>query len=232
MSKYTTLLRWPIEQELDELGYQHSEDYWPFVYDHVGLGDYPIFDIGYRSTLNNKIIRAYYFREIGFETFEQFRWQMRRLMHEIMPYYNQLYLSQDLVTDPMASRDMVYDEQWTRDGVTDSTSGSTSASSSQSSGKDKSVFQDTPMNRLGKDSVDDFSYATNVTDDSNSSESTDASRSDSQSKRVDDDEGTKHHHERGFTQSQADLLQKYRKTFINIDRDIIDELQLLFMSLW
>ena len=232
MSKYTTLLRYPIEQELDELGYPHDESYWPFVYDHVGLGDYPIFDIGYRSTLNNKIIRAYYFREIGFETFEQFRWQIRRMMHEIMPYYNQLYLSQDLVTDPMTDTDTGFSEAWTRDAVNSSASTSHASRTGETASDDRSVFQDTPMNRLDYDSVEDFSYATNVTDEAGTTKSSDITNSDSAGKRVDDDEGTKRHDEKGRTKSQSDLLIAYRSTFINIDRDIIEELQPLFMSLW
>jgi hypothetical protein len=38
--------------------------------------------------------------------------------------------------------------------------------------------------------------------------------------------------EEGFNQSQADLLLKYRQTFINIDVLIIDELSDLFMQIY
>lgn len=96
MSKYTTLLRWIIEQELDNKGLCHEEKNWKEIYDKIGLADYPIFNENYREELNNKIIRRYYFREIGLETAALFRWYMRREMFEIMPYYNQLYESEIL----------------------------------------------------------------------------------------------------------------------------------------
>lgn len=58
------------------------------------LDTYPIFDENYRGVLNKKIIDHYYMREIGGETLGQFKWFLRTKMNEIMPYYNQLYLSE------------------------------------------------------------------------------------------------------------------------------------------
>lgn len=72
MSKYTTELRWIIEQTLDDRGLTHIESNWPTTYETIGLNDYPIFDEAYRNTLNNKIIRHYYTREIGAETVGRF----------------------------------------------------------------------------------------------------------------------------------------------------------------
>lgn len=62
------------------------------VFDDI-LSDYPLFSEAYRSALNIKIIKHYYFQEIGFETAERFVFEINRKMGEIMPYYNQLYLS-------------------------------------------------------------------------------------------------------------------------------------------
>lgn len=39
-------------------------------------------------------------------------------------------------------------------------------------------------------------------------------------------------HEAGFRQSQAELLQKYRDTFLNIDMMVIKDLEDLFMGVW
>lgn len=90
MSKYTTQLRWIVEQTLNDAGKPLTEDSWPYVYKTLGLDDYPLFDETYRETLNNKIIRHYYTREIGAETVGRFRMFIRDAMHLIMPYYNQL----------------------------------------------------------------------------------------------------------------------------------------------
>ena len=56
--------------------------------------DYPIFDEAYRGVLEKKIIRHYYTREIGAETFGLFQLYLADKMNEIMPYYNQLYASE------------------------------------------------------------------------------------------------------------------------------------------
>lgn len=220
MSKYTTQLRFPIEQRLKELGKENLEENWGDTYAMLGLSDYPIFDEAYRSTLNDKIIRRYYFREIGFETMGQFSFMLRRTMHEIMPYYNQLYESLPLVTDPMKSLDRNYDESWNRDTESES------ESSADSTNKDRNVYQDTPMNGLDTGAIEAMDYATNVTFDNGSSESSSEASSKS------NDNGWRVHHESGFNESQSDLLMKYRKTFINVDLEIVDRLNGLFMGLW
>ena len=50
-------------------------------------------------SLNEKIKKRYYFREIGYETAELFIWHLDRLLNEIMPYYNEMYKSQLLLID-------------------------------------------------------------------------------------------------------------------------------------
>ena len=248
MSKYTTQLRFPIEQALDNCGYNHKESNWKYCYEMLGLNDYPLFDELYRETLNNKIIRAYYFREIGFETLGLFAWQMRRTMFEIMPYFNQLYASEKLVTDPLLSKDMDYTEKWTRDesrtAKQDNTSNSSGTTANTVDGSttsnDRNVFNDTPMNGLDTGAVENMDYATNVTFDkgsttshtgANGSTSNQATEGMERSESGDYD-GTKTHNEKGFDGSQSDLLLTYRKTFLNIDLEVVERVGILFMGLW
>lgn len=272
MSKYTTQLRWPIEQELNNLNLENSEENWEQVYKFVGLDDYPIYKEEHRSVLNNMIIRRYYFREIGFETWGQFRWMLRRTMFEIMPWYNKVYEALEMLKDPLTSRDMHYEESWdvattndvVRDGsaktdetVNGSTSNNTTTSGSSttdSSGTttDRNVFQDTPMNQLDSGGIRALDYATNVTyDDGTSTDTTDSttrSATDSSGatetvtnakrteKDVTDQDGTdkgwRVHREWGYDIPLSDLLKKYRDNFINIDMEIVDSLNDLFMGLW
>lgn len=67
----------------------------------LALNDYPIFDESHRDVLNKKIISHYFFREIGAETPDRFNWYLRTKMHEIMPYYNELYKSELIDFDPL-----------------------------------------------------------------------------------------------------------------------------------
>lgn len=232
MSVYTVQLRYPIEQKLKELGLPSEEGNWNKCYAFIGLSDYPIFDELYRQTLNNKIIRAYWLREIGLETFGLFKWHLRRKMHEIMPYYNQLYESEKLIIDPMTTKNMEFMEKWTRDetthrnGTTDSTTNSTTVND------DRNVFQDTPMNGLDSGAIESLDYATNVTFD-NGTTSTDGSANSKNSNEYSGDfDGTRTHVEKGYDKSESELLLTYRKTFLNIDLEIIKELEDLFMQVW
>lgn len=69
----------------------------------IALNNYPIFDEGHRTILNNKIIRHYYFREICCDSPERFNFYLETKMDEIMPYYNQLYKSELLEYNPLAT---------------------------------------------------------------------------------------------------------------------------------
>lgn len=280
MSKYTTMLRWPVEQKLDDLGLDHTEDNWPQVYEMLGLSDYPIYEEAHRQVLNDKIIRRYYFREIGFETVGQFRWQMRSYMHEIMPYYNQLYQSEGLVTDPMLSKSMDYAEGWSTSGTEEGTrsesgrndytgnievSGAThdegesktdTTTSGTTTSDDRNVFQDTPMNGLDTGAIEAMDYATNVTFDhgettSGSTSYTEGTTSNDGTEQRSTNEtnstattldvgtsnksgetGSRTHNEKGFDRPQSDILLTYRQTILNIDLEIVNRLDILFIGLW
>lgn len=69
----------------------------------LALNDYPIFREDYREILNRKIIDHFYFREIGFETPDRFNHFLHMVMHENMPYFNQLYESEFLKFDPLST---------------------------------------------------------------------------------------------------------------------------------
>ena len=220
MSKYTTELRWPIEQFLTDLDLENIEENWPHIFDKLGLSDYPIFDESYREGLNMKIIRHYYMREIGAETFALFRQYLRRTMFEIMPYYNKLYQSEILVIDPVNDIDMHYDRIWEDEN---DSSGTYNGSNSN-----RNIYQDTPMSLLNNDEegplISRMDYATNVTYDNGTDNNTTTGNIDR--------DGSSSEHEYGHKQNQADLLLKYRETFLNIDMMIINDLEICFFKLW
>ena len=67
--------------------------------------DFPIFDENYRSVLCTKIIRHYYTREISEETVGLWKLRLQTKLNEIMPYYNKLYLSEQLKFNPLQDAD-------------------------------------------------------------------------------------------------------------------------------
>ena len=228
MSKYTTQIRWIVEQaEKDAMGRYTPGVYTDASYKALGMDTYPIFDESYRHLLNDKIIGHYYFNEIGFETAAQFAWFMRQKLLEIMPYYNQLYDSLGKVENPLTDTELGYTEGW---GV-DTSSTNQSDYQASTNTDSRNVFSDTPMSMLrndGSPSVENLDYATTVTyDDTNTS---DKSESNASNKGL--ETGSRERAEKGRHRSESDLLKEWRSTFINVDAMIIDDLKDLFMGVW
>lgn len=73
----------------------------------IPLDNYPIFDERYRPVLNDKIIDHYFTREICCPEPQRFSRYLERRMNEIMPYYNQLYVSAMKEFDPFETVSIV-----------------------------------------------------------------------------------------------------------------------------
>ena len=231
MSKYTTELRWVIENGYD-----------------LQLNEYPIFDENYRQKLNQKIINHYYFREIGFETVGLFRFYLKQTMNEIMPYYNQLYESALLEIDPLNT--INFTETLTRtkigndtknfnEDTTVNSNGNSNSNSTQNTNF-KDVESDTPQGMLSIGNIDGELYASyariskneDTTNSTAHQETTDTQKrkNDEKINREDNENYTRT--EKGNRESQSELLMKYRETFLNIDMQVINELNDLFMGLY
>lgn len=91
MSKYTTELRWLIESlTADQANLSISQRITaaaPKVFNF----SYPIWAEDYRVTLETKILKHYFNKEIGMETVGLWKLYLEERMNLIMPYYNQLY---------------------------------------------------------------------------------------------------------------------------------------------
>lgn len=211
----------------------------------LGLDKYPIFDESYREPLNAKIIEHFFFREIGLETPGLFKRFLNRRMNEVMPYYNQLYMSALREFDPFQNYDMTTEGSST--GTSDQTrdysrteSTSTVAKSDTSSDTEsdaRTLVSNTPQMQLsGRED-----YASNITDSRSKTEaigtseqasSADTAASDmtAASAKTLDEYVTRVSGLSGITASNA-LLQ-FRETFLNIDMLVIGELNDLFMGIY
>ena len=127
MSKYTTEIRFICE---DAAGYDESKGYADVdeiiskSIDKIFSFDFPLFDGQYRDVLCTKILRHYYTREIGFETVGLWRLKLQTKLNEIMPYYNQLYLSELLKFNPLYDVDLKTTHVGGKNSETDRTNNS------------------------------------------------------------------------------------------------------------
>lgn len=108
MSRYTTELRYICESlaglEKSE-GYAKTGDVIKQAIPKLFDFSYPIFDSNYKNVLENKIVRHFYTREIGMETYGLWKFRLETKLNEIMPYYNQLYRSELIKFEPLINTD-------------------------------------------------------------------------------------------------------------------------------
>lgn len=120
MSKYTTQVRFLCETEAglnESSGYNDVNSILEKAVPNIFNFNYPIFDENYRFTLNSKILKHYYTREIAFETAGLWRLKLDTRMNEIMPYYNKFYSSELLDFNPLYDVDLTRDFTRTNEGT-------------------------------------------------------------------------------------------------------------------
>jgi hypothetical protein len=194
--------------------------------------DYPIYDETYREKLNDKILKHYWNYEIGQETESMFRFSLNRKMNEIMPWYNQLYLSTQIEIDPLLT--MKYSdiahatETLTGTSTTDGTNSGTTNSDTTS--RARTVSSETPQVLLSPD--EDYASSANNSVSDAQVNATNSGNTTESNNRTDDRTSDNTRNLLGFNIPPADLLLKFRATFLNIDMMVIDDLQSLFMQVW
>ena len=150
MSKYTTELRYICETEAglsESVGQTKIKDVIAKAIPKIFDFDFPIFDESYRNVLETKILKHYYTREIGLETYGLWKLKLDTKLNEIMPYYNQLYKSALLEFNPL------YDVDYSKTGNRDS-SGTRDNTENNSESYDESVDYNENQDKSTTDSND------------------------------------------------------------------------------
>lgn len=231
MSRNTSELRYIIESGYD-----------------LGLKDYPIFEENYREGLNNKILEHFKMREIGFETVALFKYMLNRKMNEIMPLYNQRYISEvsRVGIKPTDNVDMTetITRTVTNEGtsITDGTNtinGSTSLTDSNNA-DNLNIESDTPQSALTDAQIRANNYASktnrNVVDEDKSTTTT-VNNTDNIDNTVTTNNTqteTFSHHTTGSSAGYtfAQNIEQWRHIMLNVDMEICEELEELFYQLW
>lgn len=267
MSKYTTEVRYICETLAgltESVGEADVEQVIANCLPQLFNFNFPIFDEKYRTVLETKILRHYYNREIGLETFGLWRLKLNTKLNEIMPYYNKLYKADLLEFNPFHDTDLTREHKRTgdesrtedrdrsestkveannSDNVQDN--GTTTVSDA---GHGTSAYSDTPQGELQNveqalyvseytvnNSTNNSTTTNNSTSDRNYTEdrNVDVDGSDSLSaKATTTEEYLEHVYGKAGGANYADILMKYRESFINIDMMVINDLEDLFMQLW
>ena len=176
-----------------------------------------------KEKLASKIVDHYYMREIGYETPALFQHFAKIKMKEIMEYELPVVYSNSLEYDPLES--VLFDITETRKikGTGES------SSESNSNGSGLSVASDTPQTNINKQDIWAGHYASQT----NASESNTGVKGNT-STESETEEEFKHHEQgnKGVLDSYQKMLVDYRKSLVAVDREIIDQLDELFMGIY
>lgn len=188
-----------------------------------------------KDKLAKKIVNHYFMREIGFETISLFKHYSIVTMDEIMEKYLPLIYSASIEYDPLVNVD--YTETFERtaenSGNVDNTG--TSNSNSTNSSTSLGINSQTPQGQINKEAILEGKYASSTVGSENESSIEDETRTSSSSEST---SNTSENYRKnvkgnsGVSATAQKMIEQYRDNIITIDKDIIKELNILFMGLY
>lgn len=239
MAKYTTQVRTiieynstpgkPITDRIKEAA--------PKIFDF----DFPMWLESYRETLEYKILLHYFSNEIGFETVGLWKLYLNQRLNEIMPYYNDVYLT---TTDKYTTAyDMDVTETLERSLTgTDKTNTQVNGTSedtatTQATDNTEQLNSNYPQAQVSG-SQDNLFYGTTGSNEQAQSNTTTQSngKNNTTSESQGNSQTTEQHtiKRKGVTGSRTpwEIAQSYRNSIINIDVQVINALKDLFMMIY
>lgn len=209
--------------------------------------EYPSYYKGAEKlAFEHKIIDHFYFRQIGQETPQRFRHYLKCKLNEIMPYYIQRYESVALMAagiesgeiNPLENYSMIEEGTNSESANAKRTgSGTTSMTGSGEVTNTKNgtqKFSDTPQNSLSN--LDNYLTNATVNTENEHSQSSETKNGTQSETNTEESTGNGSHTltRRGNigVTTYAQMLEGYRQSFINVDMEVIEELNCLFLGVY
>ena len=173
--------------------------------------DYPIFREEYRETFEQHSIDYFLDEEIAHETVAQFKLRLKSKLNLIMPYYNKIFLTQEMEQRILDNYDVT--ETYNRNVVSDSVNSVTSTT--------KNLYKDAPKTKID---IEKFDTVTNLTkNEGTTSADGFSSNTEKWERRMTGNIGV---------QTDADAIVKYWTSLRKVEQEIFDELECLFMGVY
>lgn len=184
-----------------------------------------------KEKLAKKIVDHYYMREIGFETPELFKHYAKLTMNEIMESKLPLIYTTALEYDPLVNVDFTETFNRTTEGEGENKGNSKSNAKNNASGLN--INSDTPQGEINKENILNGNYATNTSASETESNITDETNTTSSLTNKNKEEFTRHlKGNQGISATYQAMIKQFRENIVSVDREIINELQTLFMGLY
>ena len=226
MSNYTIELRFlenePISKIFD----------FNYTYYMKGLVSDEIYEEK-KKEFERKFIETYYFDEIGFKTPDRFKQRLKNYLDKGFKIWNERFKTELEVENQninfLLNKDLI--EERTTSGNASGTATTTSSSTINNSNtaNNKNIVNDTPDTRF----TTTENFATSITTDNTTTQSTNTDSGETTSTSNQNNNITDRFTSKGNIgiTSSAELLQKWRDIIIDIDNEIIEEADKLFMQI-
>lgn len=231
MSSFTTQIRYICESLA---GYERGKGYMSIdevidkSWNKIFPPSFVTFTPEYRPILAKKILKHYYTREIGSETFGLFQLRLDAKLSVIMPYYNKLYRAFEKDYDILSDTDVTIDHN--RKSKGDSGSTSIGNNTNKNTGQAINRHSNTPQGGLDGIKSDRYLSSADITDTTDSSSGSNNLKSNSNFNTTED--YVQHITGKRGGMTYAYMVNEYAEKLKNIDRMVISELSDLFMQVW
>ena len=226
MANYTIELRFLENPPLSKL---FNFDYNYYMKDLVPDEVY----VQKKKEFEQKFLESYYFDEIGYKTPDMFKQRLKNFLDRGFKTWHERYKTELEVEKQninfLLNKDLVEERLTEGNATGNSTVNSTNTTNSSNKANNKNIVNDTPDTRFSTTE----NFATSITTDetntnSENRESGETTSTSNQNNNVKDTFTSKGNI--GIT-SSAELLQKWREVIIDIDNEIIEEADKLFMQI-
>ena len=187
--------------------------------------NYDLYNNDYKPIFEDKFIKRFYFREIGTETIGRFLIYLETTLNEIMPYYTHLYATTTYVYNPILNYDV--SETIIKEIVGES-EGSNNSTQNGSVDDDTRHF-DTPI--IKTNNKDYYKSSPSFITNSNNTNKFEGVNNRKENNKSNENLTRSTKGNIGVMTTQ-DLIKKERDIIINIDKMILDELEVLFMQIF
>ena len=242
MSRYTTQVRYICESlsGLDKsVGYSNVNEVIEKSRNRI-FPPFEIFDESYRPVLESKILKHFYTREIGAETFGLWQLRLDAKLSVIMPYYNKLYKAINIDIPVIENVDMNVEHNTGRNTDTKVNDNTDITASSQTTtftnANSKIRHSDTPQGSLEDLEANEYMTDASISDSTqsvnSSTNSNSSSTGNSNTNAKSTEEYAEHRCGKEGTITYISMVNEYIEKMKNVDAMLIRELEDLFIQIW
>lgn len=187
-----------------------------------------------KNEFETKFINNYFFDEIGFDTPDRFKQRLKNYLDKGFKIWHERYKTELEVEKQninfMLNKDLIEERVTEGNGSATATSQTNTTSNTIGKGNNKSTVNDTPDTRFGNN-TDGFATSITTDESNNSADTTSAGTSTNESNQT--SKATDKFISKGNIgiTSSAELLEKWREVLIDVDNEIIDGADGLFMQI-